>query len=195
MNSARPSLAKGPRLTDRRLQRLSLWLALMIVWFAAHVLGRVSPEKAARLLAQHARDARMLLVARAVKRLDYQAPRLSGRIERRRLTIRAVAGAALRRALPQPSLAGRARALCAALANADHWIARIIERLNRGFTKLCCLPKRAAALSEGFAPRLRKSATSRARHFIDVHCPDGHRRPPPLAGPVDYVVSVSNIPK
>jgi hypothetical protein len=136
MTAARPS-----PLNEQRLQRLSLWLALTVAWFVAHVLGAVAPEAAARLLAQHARSARLLLVARAVKRLGFTAARIPLRIERRRLTCRAVAGAALRHAFRQRTLAGRARALCAALADAERWIARIVRRLRRGFTKLRCLPK------------------------------------------------------
>jgi hypothetical protein len=136
MTTARSSL-----LNEQRLQRLSLWLALTVAWFVAHVLGRVAPHAAARILAQHARDARMLLVARAVTRVGIKRRRLPARIKGRRLSIRGVAGSALRRAFHQGPLEDRARALCAVFAEAERWIARIARRLKRGFAKLGCLPK------------------------------------------------------
>jgi hypothetical protein len=145
MNTARPQTA--PRITDERLQRLCLWLALTVAWFAAHVLGAVAPEDplkraAAVLLAQHGRIARNLLALRAVRRIGFKAPRrTSVPVDIRRLTARGVAGVALRRALRRHTLAGRTRALCALLAESERWIAHIARRLKRGFTKLRALPR------------------------------------------------------
>lgn len=129
--------AKPSRLTDQRLQRLTLWLALTVVWFASHVLAQVAPHAAARLLKQHAQTARLLLVARAVKRIGFRAPcRGVIPMEARPYTCRRVAGAVLRRALRKG-----ASALCAVLAESERWIARIARSLRRGFTKLRRLPR------------------------------------------------------
>ena len=136
--SPRPS-----RLTDQRLQRLSLWLALTIAWFAAHVLNTLAPKAAARLSSQHAHYARMLLVLHAVRRLAFTAPRRGPiPIDARNYTTRRVAGAALRRALRQGP-----RALCAILAAPERWVALVVRRLARGLTKLRRLPKVRRAMA------------------------------------------------
>ncbi len=119
MSATRPQAAT--RLTDARLQRLCLWLALTIAWFAAHVLGAIGPDDplkraAAQMLRQHGRNARNLLALRAVRRIGFKAPRRGATpIDIRRLTARGAVGVALRRALRGQTLAGRARALCALL--------------------------------------------------------------------------------
>jgi hypothetical protein len=144
-----------PRVTDQRLQRLCLWLALMAARFAAHVLGAVAPQMAALLLKEYERGACNVLILRAVRRAGIKAPcRGSVPVEMRRLRSRGVVGAALRRALRRKTLADRARALCTLLADADRWIALIARRLKRGFTKRRILPKpQRAHLSTGtFAP-------------------------------------------
>ncbi|MES1158535.1 MAG: hypothetical protein ABUL42_01440 [Terricaulis silvestris] len=125
----------------QRLSRLSLWLRLTVSWFAAHVLALAAPQAAACFLAKHARDTRMLLVSRAVKAARF---RRGGVItaDMRRLTSRGVAGVKLRRALHTGTFSQRARAICDALAAPDRWIAYIVKRLRRGFTKL----QRAPAL-------------------------------------------------
>lgn len=142
--------ATRPRITEQTLSRLCLWLALIAARLIAPALNAIAPRAAARLLDEYARIAAMLLVARAVKRIAFKAPRLSpcwGRfpVERRRLNVRRVAGARLRRALRVVSRDDRARALCAVLAAAERWIAHITRRLQRGFTKLRRLPKLAQA--------------------------------------------------
>ncbi|MES1202834.1 MAG: hypothetical protein ABUS57_15465 [Pseudomonadota bacterium] len=104
----------------QRLLRLSLWLRLTVSWFAAHVLALTAPQTAARFLAKHARDARMLLVSRAVKAAGF---RRGGVIaaDMRRLTGRGVAGVKLRRALRTGTFSQRAHAICDALAAPDCW--------------------------------------------------------------------------
>jgi hypothetical protein len=141
MNAAHPQSRTKLRISEQRLQRLSLWLALTIAWFAAHVLGAIAPQMAARLLNQHAHSARLLLVARAVKRIGFTAQHMPSRVERRRLTCRGVAGVLMRSALRRGTLSDRAQALCTALAEAERWIGYIARRLQRGFTKLRILPK------------------------------------------------------
>jgi hypothetical protein len=143
--SARPYHPRGmkhtprPRLaSEQRLRRLSLWLALTIAWFAAHVLAHLAPRAAGRVLTEHARHARLLLVIRAAKAAAFRRGAIHA--DMRRLTCRAVAGAALRRALRNGALSQRARAICAALAAPDRWVAQIVKRLQRGFTKLRRLP-------------------------------------------------------
>jgi hypothetical protein len=132
-HTPRPRLA-----SEQRLQRLSLWLALTAAWFAAHVLAHLAPRAAGRVLTEYSRDARLLLVIRAVKAAAFRRGAIHA--DMRRLTCRAAAGAALRRALRKGALSQRARAICAALAAPDRWIARIVKRLQRGFTKLRRLP-------------------------------------------------------
>jgi hypothetical protein len=91
---------------------------------------------------QHARDARNVLALRAIRRIGFKAPRRGPiPIDIRRLTARGAAGAALRRAFRHKTLAGRARALCAMLAEPERWIAHIAKRLRRGFTRLRALPR------------------------------------------------------
>jgi hypothetical protein len=122
----------------QRLQRLSLWLALTIAWFAAHVLAHVAPRAAKGVLSQYARNARLLLVIRAVKAVAFRRGAMHA--DMRRLTCRAAAGGVLRRALRKGALNQRVRALHAALAAPERWIAQIAKRLRRGFTKLRRLP-------------------------------------------------------
>ncbi|HWA22198.1 MAG TPA: hypothetical protein VG735_07380 [Caulobacterales bacterium] len=119
----------------QRLLRLSLWLRLTVSWFAAQVLALTAPRAAACFLEKYARDARMLLVLRAVKAAGF---RRGGVItaDMRRLTGRGVAGVKLRRALRTGTFSQRACAICDALAAPDRWIAYIVKRLQRGFTKL-----------------------------------------------------------
>jgi hypothetical protein len=137
MSSAHPL-----RISDQRLQRLCLWLALTVAQFAAHVLGAVAPQMAARMLTEHADAARNLLILRAIRRVGIKPTRRrSSPVEMRRILSRGVVGAALRRALRGRTRADRAHALCAVLADAERWIARIVRRLRRGFTKLRCLPR------------------------------------------------------
>ncbi len=137
----------------QRLQRLSLWLALTIAWFAAHVLAHLAPRGARALLNEYARHARLLLVIRAVKAVAFRRGVVHA--DMRRLTCRAAAGAVLRRALRRGALSQRVRALCAALAAPERWIARIAQRLQRGFTKLRRLPtpRRTRADAIAHAPR------------------------------------------
>lgn len=139
--------APRPRITERTLQRLCLWLALVVARLVGPVLEALAPRAGARLLDEYARIAAMLFVARAVTRTRFKAPRLGFiPMESRRLNVRRVAGAQLRRALCSPHRADRARALCTCLANAERWIAHIARRLRRGLTKLRRLPRPAQAL-------------------------------------------------
>ena len=145
--SARPS-----RISDQRLQRLCLWLVLTIARFAAPLLNTLAPRAASRMLRQYTEIARLLIVARAVKRVAFKAPR-SGPIPEgsRRYTTRRVAGAALRRALRQD--------VREVLAEAERWIAHVTRRLQRGLTKLRLLPKPRrvrpiASVAAAFAPPL-----------------------------------------
>ncbi|MES1158948.1 MAG: hypothetical protein ABUL42_03540 [Terricaulis silvestris] len=129
---------RPPLPSDQRLARLSLWLALTVAWFAANVLARIAPHAAALVLTEHARHARLLLVARAVKAAAFRRGFIHAHM--RRLTCRGVAGAALRRALRTGALNQRARAIAEALAAPERWIAHIVRRLKRRFTKLRRLP-------------------------------------------------------
>lgn len=133
-------------LSEQRLARLSLWLALTVTWFVAHVLARLAPHAAARVLTEHARYARLILVVRAVRAAAFRRGFIHA--DMRRLTCRAVAGPALRRALRSAS------ALCDALAAPERWIAQIVRRLKRGFTKLRALPapRRTRISAPTFAP-------------------------------------------
>ncbi len=147
-----------PRLpSEQRIQRLSLWLALTIAWFAAHVLAHLAPRAARGVLMEYARHARLLLLIRAVRAVSFRRGAMHA--DMRRLTCRAVFGGALRRALRKGALRDRIRALCAALAAPERWIAHIARRLQRGFTKLRRLP----------APRrTRVNANAQAPHETTV---------------------------
>lgn len=140
-------MSAAPRtpITERRLQRLCLWLALVVAKLAGPVLSVIAPRALARLLDEYARNAAMLLVLRAVKRIGFKAPRRGPiPVESRRFNARRVAGARLRRALRgwrASSVSDRILTFCAALAEAERWIAHITRRLRRGFTKLRLLPK------------------------------------------------------
>lgn len=126
-------------ITEHHLQRLCLWLALVVARLAAPVLNAIAPRAIARLLDEYARTARLLLVARAINHIAFKAPRRGPLpVDFRRHTLRRVAGASLRRALRGHD---RARALVACLADAERWIAHIARRLQRGLTKLRRLPR------------------------------------------------------
>jgi hypothetical protein len=134
------NVAFFPAAVANRLPRLALWLCLTVTWFVAHVLGRISPQAARRTLNRYAGWACVLLAAGA---MAARGPR-RGRprpADGRRLTARCVAGPILRRALRRGTLAERAQAICAVLAAPDRWIAHIVRRLQRRFTKLGCLPR------------------------------------------------------
>jgi hypothetical protein len=162
------STAHPLRISDQRLQRLCLWLALTVARFAAHVLGAVAPQMAARMLAGHSHAARNLLILRAIRCVGIKPPKVafwrgSSPVEMRRIMSRGVGGPALRRALRGRTRADRANALCTVLADAERWIARIARRLKRGFTKLRCLPKPCRVRLRTDAPALlaeRQSAAS-----------------------------------
>jgi hypothetical protein len=141
-----------PLPSDQRLARLSLWLALTVAWFAAHVLAWIAPHAAVRILTDHARHARLLLVTRAVKAAAFRRGFIHA--DMRRLACRSVAGAALRRGLRTGALSQRARAIGEALAAPERWIAYIVRRLKRRFTKLGRLPtpRRTRARAIALAP-------------------------------------------
>lgn len=141
-----------PLPSDQRLARLSLWLALTVAWFAANVLARIAPHASARVLTEHARHARLLLVTRAVKAAAFRRGLIHA--DMRRLTCRSVAGAALRRALRTGALSQRACAIAEALAAPERWIAYIARLLKRRFTKLRRLPtpRRTRARIMALAP-------------------------------------------
>lgn len=147
------------RLSDQRLRRLSLWLALTVAWFAAHVLAHVAPREARRMLNEHAWGVRVLLLACAVRRVGLrQRVRTSIPMRLRRITCRNVVGPALRRALRRGALAARARLIGAILATPERWIAHIARRLKRGFTKRGVLPK-----PQRTRPGARRNAAAPAR--------------------------------
>jgi hypothetical protein len=125
-------------ITEHHLQRLCLWLALVVARLVAPVLNAIAPHAMARLLDDYARIARLLLVARAMQRVAFKAPRFGpvpAAISEgwRGPNVRRVAGANLRRALRG--------GLIACLAEAERWIAHLTRRLQRGLTKLRRLPK------------------------------------------------------
>jgi hypothetical protein len=138
-HALRPPLASA-----QRLQRLSLWLCLALAWFAAHVLTRLTPHAAARVLARHAHAARLILAATALRAAGVQMRSRSYRpAPAHRLTCRRLAGSRLRRALRLGAPGDRARAIAAVLAAPERWIAYLVRRLRRRFTKLGRLPKPA----------------------------------------------------
>ena len=132
-------------LSAHRLARFRRWLELSILWFAAHLLGRIAPALAARQLTRYRRWARHWLVVQAVARV--QAPPARPRpahdfAPRRRLTPRRMLGVRAIRALRgEGSLRQRAQALAAILAAPKRLIARIVRRLRRRFSKLRALPR------------------------------------------------------
>jgi hypothetical protein len=84
---------------------------------------------------------RALLIVRALHRVRAPHPTPLRRCydpasHKRALTLRAMAGLQLNRALAGRGLRAQAAALYAALAGAERWIATIVRRLNRRFTKL-----------------------------------------------------------
>jgi hypothetical protein len=138
---------------------LSLWLTLTIAWFAAHVLAHVAPQAAARMLTQYARDAGVLLVVRALKQIIPPAARRSHLPQDiRRLTCRAVAGARLRRALHTGTLIERARAIADAVTNPERWVAHIVRRMQRRFTRMRRLPAPIRTPARAIAPTLRAAS-------------------------------------
>lgn len=130
-----------PALSEPRLARLSLWLALAIGYFVAHGLARIAPKRAAEVIAHYARAVRLVLVARAVKRAALpKTARTHRPAPAHRLTCRRVLGANLRRRLRLGGTVERARTLTALLAAPERWIAAITRRLRRRFTRLRRLP-------------------------------------------------------
>lgn len=124
--------------SNTRLTRLSTWLRLTIVWFCAHALQTLAPNTARRWLARYRRHALILLVVCALKRTPPPtALRRHGGLPRcRKLTIRRIAGAAVRRTLKSHRSQSGAYALYAALAKPERLILGIVRRLMRRFTKL-----------------------------------------------------------
>jgi hypothetical protein len=121
---------------------LSLWL----VWFVAHLLAYIAPQRAAALLAQARRGTRVLLLLHALRRItpprQPHKPRCYDPARPcRRLSARVIVGHALNRALKAPDAIAQAQHLYAILANPERWIARIVRRLNRRYTKLRRAPR------------------------------------------------------
>jgi hypothetical protein len=137
--------------TTQRLARLRRWLGLTVLAFVTQLLAQLAPQAASRTLTRHARILQMLLVASALKQTARRTRHPTSRIEMRRLTIRGVCGGALRRTLRDGTLRDRANTICAILNNPTRWIAILVRRLQRRFTKLgrlpaapCVLVRRAA---------------------------------------------------
>jgi hypothetical protein len=139
--------ASAPSLpTELRLNRLHRWLSLWLVWFVAHVLAHIAPQRAAALLAQARRRTLRVLLLRALRRITpppqphrpccYDPARTC-----RQLRLRALVGHALNRAFKAPEAIAQAQHLYAILANPEHWIVRIVRRLIRRFTKLRRAPR------------------------------------------------------
>ncbi len=144
MNYAPPP----PLPSATRLARLTLWLALTTAWFAAHVLALFAPDAAKRRLAKYARWGQCVLIVRAMRR----TPGLNVKWRKhtltraRCLTLRRMGGGALRRAFSGRSPAERARAIYAILTDPERWIAHVVRRLARRFSKLRALPRPALVL-------------------------------------------------
>jgi hypothetical protein len=145
------------QITTQRFSRLSLWLCLTIMRFAARALAPLGPHAARRALSAHARTLRLLLVAGAlthiVRGAHSPAPH---HVATRGLTVRRVVGSVLRRAMRRGTLGEHAKALCSVLAAPARWIAAIARRLRRQFTKLRSVPKppRARLSAVACAPRI-----------------------------------------
>lgn len=134
------------RLSALRLDRLQKWLSLWLVWFVAHVLAHIAPQRAAALLAQARRRTRILLLIHALRRVppppQPHKPRCYDLARPcRRLSARVIVGHALNRALKAPGAIAQAQHLNAILANPQRWIARIVRRLKRRYTKLRRAPR------------------------------------------------------
>lgn len=152
--------APAPTLpTELRLNRLHKWLSLWLVWFVAHVLAHIAPQRAVALLAQARRRTRILLLIHALRRVppppQPHKPRCYDLARPcRRVSSSVIVGHALNRALKAPDAIAQAQHLYAILANPERWIARIVRRLKRGFTKLRRAPRfaRVTPLTEFARP-------------------------------------------
>ena len=135
MRMKRPRPDKLP--TEHRLRRLQTWLGALLAWAAVHVVGQVAPSLVADWLKRQRRRAAILLVVRATKRFRipayYGCERRFHRCVTHRVTIRRLAGCALRRALKAPTLAGEFAAIQRALADAERWIAHLLRRFAQLF--------------------------------------------------------------
>lgn len=139
--------------SETHIARVATWLTLTVVWFAAHVLALIAPDEAKRYLATFARWANTVIIAKALRRrrdpkTQPRRPYPCGR--QRRITLRVIGGGALRSALQSRSAAGRAGAIYAILTKPERWIARVMRRIARRFTKLRTLPRPILAIA--FAP-------------------------------------------
>lgn len=147
VSSQRLHIAPAPtRLSALRLSRLQKWLSLWLVWFVAHVLAHIAPPRAAAMLAQARRRTRILLLIHALRRVAPPAqphkPRCYDPARTcRELDARVLVGHALNRALKAPGAIAQAQHLYAILANPERWIARIVRRLMRRYTKLRRAPR------------------------------------------------------
>jgi hypothetical protein len=145
-------IAPAPTLpTELRLNRLTKWLSLWLVWFVAHVLAHIAPRRAAALLAQARRRTRILLLLHALRRVapprQPQKPRCYDPARPcRRLRPRVLVGHALNRALKAPDAIAQAQHLYVILVHPERWIARIVRRLKRRYTKLRRAPRFAYAI-------------------------------------------------
>ena len=125
---------------DYRLARLQKWVALSLVWFAAHVLALIAPDAARAWLDAMRRNVRLLLLARALKQVRLPAKNTRPRCYdpgsvRAGFSLRAMIGLDVNRALRGHGLRESAGALHQALTHPDRLIARIVRRLNRRFTR------------------------------------------------------------
>jgi hypothetical protein len=132
--------------TELRVNRLQKWLSLWLVWFVAHALAYIAPLHAAALLAQARRRTRNLLVVHALRRVTPprqppKPPCYDPARPCRRLRARVLVGHALNRALKARDAIAQARHLYAILANPERWIARIVRRLKRRYSKLRRAPR------------------------------------------------------
>gem|GEM_PF-3601450 len=133
-----PPLPSGQRIT-----RATTWLTLTIVWFTAHILALVAPNKARLQLAAYGRAVQWIFIAKALR----QAPALRAQprsphnfARTRTITLRRMTGSVLRRALRGHTAAERARAIYGALTNPNRPVAHMKRRLARRLTKLRVQP-------------------------------------------------------
>lgn len=129
-----------PLPSDYRLARLQKWMALSLVWFAAHVISAIAPDAARAWLTRLRQHTRLLLLAQALKQV--RLPTQDGRVRcydpqsaRLDFSVRAMIGLEVNRALRGHGLRDQARVLHEALTNPAPLVARIMQRLERRFTR------------------------------------------------------------
>jgi len=132
-----------PPISNHRLARLALWLLALIAWFACGCIGERQRRRYGHVSIENLeRAVRDLILIHAARLLPPRRPKARRHhVKQQHVSLRAVAGAWLRRRLrTEGDLVARAQRLLAVLRTYRALAARLAHRRRKGLTRLSPIP-------------------------------------------------------